>query len=174
MATPGADLLRRLAAGDRTAFAPFYDQYASLVYPLVLRVVRDRADSADVLQAVFWEAWQSAGTYDPRRGSPEAWLLARARTYAVDRVRSVRRRSETVVGPVDDALAVAADRIADRDRIEAALSGLPAPQREALELAYWTGLTQTEIAERSKQPVGTVATRIRLGLERLREALIAR
>ncbi|MBI1737181.1 MAG: sigma-70 family RNA polymerase sigma factor [Candidatus Rokubacteria bacterium] len=179
MATPGVALIRRLAAGDRAAFAPFYDRYASLVYPLVLRIVRDRADAADVVQEVFWEAWQAAATYDAERGTPEAWLLTRARSRAIDRVRSVRRRSETFVAPVDEALTAApgdgtpdqADRISDRGRIQTALERLPDAQREVIELAYWKGLTQTEIAERLKQPLGTVKTRIRLGLERLREAL---
>jgi RNA polymerase sigma-70 factor (ECF subfamily) len=176
---PGADLVRRLAAGDRAAFAPFYDRYVSLVYPLVLRIVRDRADAADVLQEVFWEAWQAAATYDPARGTPEAWLLNRARSRAIDRVRSARRRGETFVAPVDEAVAASrveavmdpADRISDRGRILAALERLPEAQRQALELAYWNGLTQTEIAERLEQPLGTVKTRIRLGLERLRESL---
>ncbi|MBI2216027.1 MAG: sigma-70 family RNA polymerase sigma factor [Candidatus Rokubacteria bacterium] len=172
---PGADLIRRMAAGDRQAFAPFYDRFAPLVYPLVLRIVRDRQDAADVLQDVFWEVWQGAHTYDPARGSPEAWIVMRARSRAIDRVRAVRRRSETFVAPLDDSVAQApagggadaASLAADR---ETALARLPEPQREVIELAYAAGLTQTEIAERLKQPLGTVKSRIRLGLERLREA----
>jgi len=179
MTTAGEDLIRRLAAGDRDAFARFYDRYAPLVYPLILRVVRDRADAADVLQDVFWEAWQGATTYDPARGSPEAWMITRARTRAIDRVRAMRRRSETFLPALDEGLAPAraeaggdaAARAVDRGIIGAALAQLSPAQREAIELAYYAGLTQTEIAERLQQPLGTVKTRIRLGLERLRDVM---
>jgi RNA polymerase sigma-70 factor, ECF subfamily len=97
-----ADLIRRMAEGDRDAFARFYDRHARQVFPLIMRIVRDPADAADVLQEVFWEAWQSAASYDPGRGTAEAWIFMRARTRAIDRVRAVRRRSETFVAPVDE------------------------------------------------------------------------
>ena len=182
MATSGADLLRRIAAGDREAFAVFYDWYAPVVFPLILRIVRERADASDVLQEVFWEAWQSAGRYDSARGSPEAWMVMQARSRAIDRVRSTRRRSRTFVAPLDEAVAAApaadaardaAEVAEDRGTIRSALERLPGAQREVIELAYYAGLTQTEIAERLKQPLGTVKTRIRLGLERLREVVRA-
>ncbi len=177
MSGGGSELIRRMATGDRDAFGRFYDRYAPLVYPLIVRIVRMRGDADDVLQEVFWEAWQAAPDYDPERGSPEAWIVMRARTRAIDRVRSVRRRSETFVAPVDEAVAVApsepggdaADRAADRGLVVGALARLPEAQREVIELAYYGGLTQTEIAERLKQPLGTVKTRIRIALERLRE-----
>jgi RNA polymerase sigma-70 factor, ECF subfamily len=179
VAMAGETLIRRMAAGDREAFSSFYDRYASLVYPLIVRIVRDRSDAADVLQDVFWEAWQGASGYDPGRGTPEAWMITRARARAIDKIRAVRRRGETFVAPVDDTIAAApdvaggdaAERAADRDVIRGALGQLSLPQREAIELAYYAGLTQTEIAERLKQPLGTVKTRIRLGLERLRDAV---
>jgi RNA polymerase sigma-70 factor (ECF subfamily) len=179
MTTAGEELIQRLAAGDRDAFGRFYDRYAPLVYPLVLRIVRDRADAADVLQEVFWEAWQNAATYDRARGTPEAWMITRARARAIDRVRAVRRRTETFVPPLDDGVMAAApeaggdaaSRAMDRGIVGAALAQLPAAQREAIELAYYAGLTQTEIAEQLRQPLGTVKTRIRLGLERLRDAV---
>ncbi len=175
----GTELIRRMAEGDRGAFAVFYDRHARQVYPLIVRIVRDRSDAADVLQEVFWEAWQSAASYDPGRGTPEAWIFMRARTRAIDRVRAIRRRSETFVAPVDEGMAAAAadpggdaaERVEDRDLVLGALDRLPDAQREVLVLAYYGGLTQTEIAERLKQPLGTVKTRIRLGLERLREVL---
>ena len=175
----GGDLIRQMAEGDRDAFARFYDRHARQVYPLIARIVRDPADAADVLQEVFWEAWQSAASYDPGRGSPEAWIFMRARTRAIDRVRAVRRRGETFVAPVDERVSAAtvdpggdaAERAEDRDLVLAALGHLPDGQREVLELAYYGGLTQTEIAERLKQPLGTVKTRIRLALERLREVV---
>jgi RNA polymerase sigma-70 factor, ECF subfamily len=157
MATIGADLVRQMAAGDRDAFAVFYDHYAPVVFPLILRIVRERADASDVFQEVFWEAWRDAPAYDSTRGSPEAWMVTRARTRAIDRIRSTRRWSETFVAPLDEGIA--------------ALDRLPEAQREVIELAYYTGLTQTEIAERLKQPLGTVKTRIQLGLERLREVV---
>ena len=174
----GAALIRRMAEGDRDACKEFYDRYARQVYPFIVRIVRDPADAADVLQEVFWEAWQSAASYDPGRGSPEAWLFTRARTRAIDRVRAVRRRGETFVAPVDERVAAApetgrdpAAEAEDRSLVVGALAQLPDSQREVVELAYYGGLTQTEIAERLKQPLGTVKTRIRLGLERLREVL---
>ena len=173
----GVELIRRMAAGDRDAFSQFYDRYAPLAYPLILRVVRERADAADVLQEVFWEAWQTAGTYDAVRGSPEAWIVMRARTRAIDRVRSVRRRSETFVVPANEAVMAAspeadpAERAEDRGLIQGALERLPEAQREVIELAYYGGLTQTEIAQRLQQPLGTVKTRIRTALGRLREMM---
>lgn len=177
--TPGVELIQRMARGDRQAFAPFYDRYAGLSYSLIVRIVRDREEANDVLQEVFWEAWQAAGAYDPSRGTPEAWLVTRARSRAIDRVRAIRRRGETFTAPVDEALAAgtadpapdAAERAADRARLRNALERLPEGQREVVELAYWGGLTQTEIARRLEQPLGTVKTRIRLGLERLREVI---
>jgi RNA polymerase sigma-70 factor (ECF subfamily) len=175
--TAGADLIRGMAAGDRDAFARFYDRYAPIVYPIVLRIVRDAADAADVLQEVFWESWQNAAAYDPGRGSAEAWLVMRARTRAIDRVRAVRRREATFVAPVDEAAAAApaapdaAEQAEDRSVVMRALEQLPEAQREVIELAYYRGLTQTEIAARLRQPLGTVKTRLRLGLERLREVV---
>ena len=181
MAWAGADLIRRMADGDAAACGVFYDRYARLVYPLIVRIVRDPSDAADVLQEVFWEAWQAAAAYDPARGSPEAWIVTRARTRAIDRVRAVRRRGETFVAPIDEALAPApadpggdaAQRAADRSVVMTALDRLPDAQREVVALAYYGGLTQTEIAEQLKQPLGTVKTRMRLGLERLREIMKA-
>ena len=179
MATAGADLIRQMAAGDRQAFAAFYDRHAPVVFPLILRIVRQRADATDVLQEVFWEAWRDAGNYDASRGSPEAWMITRARTRAIDRARATRRRSETFVAPLDEAVAAApadpagdaAERASDRGTVRSALQRLPDAQREVIELAYYAGLTQSEIADKIKQPLGTVKTRIRLGLERLRDVV---
>ena len=173
--TGGADLIRGMAIGDRDAFARFYDRYAPLVYPVILGIVRDAPDAADVIQEVFWESWQNAPAYDPARGSAEAWLFTRARTRAIDRVRAVRGRGATFVAPVDEALAAAppapddAAHVDDRSVVPKALERLPEAQREVIELAYYRGLTQTEIAQRIQQPLGTIKTRLRLGLERLRE-----
>jgi RNA polymerase sigma-70 factor (ECF subfamily) len=172
------DLIAAMAAGDEAAFVQFYERYATMVFPLILRIVRDPRDAAEVVQEVFWECWQGAGGYDPARGTPEAWIFTRARTRAIDRVRSVRRRSETFTTPLDqisggppqpgrDPAGIAADRSV----VAGSLAKLPDVQRQVIELAYYGGLTQTEIAERLGQPLGTVKTRMRTGLERLREIL---
>src|SRR5687767_7223167 len=120
MTTAGADLIRGMAAGDRDAFARFYDRYAPLVYPVILRIVRERADAADILQDTFWQAWQGAAAYDPAPDTPEAWMVMRARPRAIDRVRSVRRREETFVARLEESLA--------------AVHRLPDAQREVIEL----------------------------------------
>src|SRR5207245_9583093 len=105
MATIGADLVRQMAAGDRDAFAVFYDHYAPVVFPLILRIVRERADASDVLQEVFWEAWRDAPAYDSARGSPEAWMVTPARSRAINGIRSTGRWSETFAAPLDDGIA---------------------------------------------------------------------
>ena len=175
MPTPGEELIRDMAAGNRDALAQLYDRYAARVLPFVLRIVRERADAVEVLQDVFWEAWRGAAAYDPSRGTPEAWIITRARTRAIDRVRPVRRRGETFVaataGPPPPPGGDAVMRPEDRQLVAGALAQLSEAQREVIELAYYSGLTQTEIAERLEQPLGTVKTRIRLALARLREAV---
>jgi RNA polymerase sigma-70 factor (ECF subfamily) len=169
----GADLIQQMAEGDAEAFARFYDRYAPLIYPLILRILPDAADAAECLQDVFWEARQRARTYDPARGTADAWVVTRARARAIERMRSARRRRDSgrratglvpVAGTSPERPAVF-----DRSVLTRAFERLPDPQREALELAYYGGLTQTEITARLKQPLGTVKTRLRLALDRLRE-----
>ncbi len=172
----GLTLARRMAAGDAGAFTAFYDRYADLVFAQIRRLLPQPAEGEEVLQEVFWQAWREAARYDPSRGTPEAWLLNRARSRAIDRLRAIRRRSETFVQPKDDTMSQAPDRAApnpgslaeDRTLVETALAILPAAQRQAIELAFFGGLTQTEIAQRLGEPLGTIKTRIRAGLERLR------
>ncbi len=171
-----ADLVARIARGDHQAFERFYDAHASLAFGLIRRVLRDRESAEEVLQEVFWQVWQDAAGYDPARGTPEAWLIMRAKTRAIDKLRSIRRRGQTFVAPVDERVArgpetrgddpaLAAE---DRGLAQGALEQLPTPQRQAIELAFYGGLTQAEIAVRLGEPLGTVKTRMRLGLERLR------
>ena len=178
MASPGTDLVRRMAGGDREAFAAFYDAYSPLAFGLIRRVVGDADEAADVLQEVFLELWRSAASYDPRRGTPEAWVTVRARSRGIDRVRSVRRREEMLATPLAEGAATPpADTVVDtenRETVHGALGVLPANQREVLELAYFRGLSQSEISRRLGQPLGTVKTRMRLGMERLRSLLGAR
>jgi RNA polymerase sigma-70 factor (ECF subfamily) len=178
MSEASTDLIRRMAAGDQQAFSQFYDRHAPLAYRLVARIVRDPEDAADVLQEVFWSAWKAAGSYDADRGTPEAWIITRARSRALDRLRSVRRKSATFVAPVDEVIVAAPSgpehdpgQAADRVTVKTALERLAADEREVLELAYYAGLTQTEIAKQLRAPLGTVKTRMRRALERLQGIL---
>ena len=172
-------LIARIAAGDRDAFSRFYDLLAPTAFGLIRRVLRDPEAAAEVLQEVFWQVWREAPQYDPKRGSPEAWLVMRAKTRAIDRLRSIRIRDRTFVAPVDESVARSSEEPAenpavvaeDRSLIQTALAQLPEPQRRVIEMAFFEGLTQSEIAIRLREPLGTVKTRARLGLERLRGAL---
>jgi RNA polymerase sigma-70 factor (ECF subfamily) len=164
-----------MAGGDRDAFAAFYDGYAPLAFGVIRRIVRDAGAAEDVLQEVFWELWQAAADYDPARGTPAAWVVTRARSRGIDRARAVRRRNDMVVTELREAVvpgAVTGENpgvlAEQRGMLRGALGQLPDNQREVIELAYFAGLTQTEIAEQTKQPLGTVKTRMRLGLDRLR------
>jgi len=176
-----AALVERMADGDESALGALYDRWADTVNALVARIVRNEPEAEEVVEAVFWQAWQQAGRYVPERGAPGAWLLAMARSRSLDRLRSLRRRrdeqpanesifdNQPMVGdPLSDLNA--SDRAA---RVIAALQQLPAEQREVLDLAYFEGLSQTEIAERLEQPLGTVKTRARLALRKLRDRLDA-
>ena len=180
---PGSEsssaLIAAIAAGDRDAFGRFYDLTAPMAFGLIRRVLRDPEAAAEVLQEVFWQVWQDAPRYDSTRGTPEAWLVMRAKTRAIDRLRSMRRRDRTFVAAVDESVARRSPDQApnpavvaeDRGLIQTALAQLPEPQRRVIELAFFDGLTQSEIAARLGEPLGTVKTRARLGLERLRGAL---
>ena len=172
----GVALIRRIAEGDRQAFSDFYGRYAGLVFALIRRILGQREEAEEVLQEVFWQVWTEARAYDERRGSPEAWLLNRARSRAIDKLRSIRRRNETFVARLDEQTAAAppdavsnpGSRAEEQELVETALALLPDLQRRVIELAFYEGLTQSEIALRLGEPLGTVKTRMRLGLERLR------
>ena len=169
------ELIQQVAAGDREAFGRLYDRYAPLVFAFALRVVGQRHEAEDLLQEVFLQAWRQAATYRQARGTPEAWLSTITRSRAIDRLRSIRRREKSFVpiqGPsgVDPPGRVEGSGSESEARLDVhgVLSELPAIQRTVLELAYFEGLTQAEIAARLGEPLGTVKTRIRAGLERLR------
>src|SRR5258705_8111945 len=146
-------LIERIAAGDRDAFSRFYDLLAPIAFGLIRRVLRDPEAAADVVQEVFWQVWREAPQYDSRRGSPEAWLVMRAKTRAIDRLRSIRRRDRTFVAPVDESVARSSEEPAenpavvaeDRSLIQTALAQLPEPQRRGIELAFFDGPTPAQI-----------------------------
>jgi len=171
-----AALLARIVQRDREAFGRFYDIFAGAAFGLIRRVLRDPGACEEVLQEVFWQVWQDAAQYDPRRGSPETWLLMRAKARAIDRLRSIRRREKTFVMPVDESAARQTGEenpgaAVERGLVQGALAQLPSAQRRVIELAFFEGLTQSEIAARLGEPLGTVKTRARLALERLRGVL---
>ena len=174
-------LLGDIARGDRDAFARFYDLHAALVHTFALRVLREPAEAEEVVQDVFVQVWRQAETYSRDRGTPEAWLITMARSRGIDKLRSRRRRNE-MVRPAENpdrlpepvALESASGPAEARATLGGALAELPAAQRSVLELAYFDGLTQSEIAAKLGEPLGTVKTRMRSGLERLRGMLAGR
>ena len=170
--------LARIARGDHEALAELYHRHARPVYSLALRILQDSGDAEDIVQEAFAQAWSQAARYDVRRGAVGAWLLTLARSRAIDRLRSKRARPDRTGDGAIDAVADAADApdlqllTAEQvERVRAALRGLPVIQRVALELAYYEGLSHAEIAEQLEQPLGTVKTRIRQAMIRLRETL---
>jgi RNA polymerase sigma-70 factor (ECF subfamily) len=173
--------LERVAAGDQAAAAGLYDRHSRVLYSLILRIVGDETEAEDVLQEVFAQAFRQASRYDASRGVVAAWLLMMARSRAIDRIRARRTRFEARTGevqqPLDempDSQPNAASAMLNEEQtrlVRQALGALPLLQRMAIELAYYEGLSHTEIAERLEQPLGTVKTRIRLGLLKLRDAL---
>jgi RNA polymerase sigma-70 factor (ECF subfamily) len=165
------------ARGDTQAFATLYDECSPAVYGLIRRILRDRAQSDEVMQEVMLEVWRQAPRFDPQRGSAAAWIMTIAHRRAVDRVRSEvaeRGRVERAGRQAPTAGVSVQDDVVDdldRQRVRSALAGLTDLQRSSIELAYFGGLTQTEIAALLDVPLGTVKTRIRDGLIRLRDAL---
>ncbi len=167
-----AELVAGVAAGNAECLGELFDRHAGRMKSLALRIVRNPGEAEDVVQEVFVQAWQQAGRFDATRGNALAWLSIITRSRALDRWRRRTTRRETAV---TDARELEAPRSAVGDpsawAARNALSDLPADQRGPLELAYWEGLSQSEIAERLGLPLGTIKTRMRIGLKRLREAL---
>lgn len=174
-----AALVRAVAGGDADAVAELYDRHAGMLLGLARKVVKDPADAEEVVQETFLHLWNRASSYDPARSSVTTWLVLVARSRAIDRVRtrSVVDRTHAAVqkeaGPEHES-ARGAGRVLDRERsqrVRGELQGIPAEQREVLELAFYQGLTQSEIAAATGIPLGTVKTRTLLAMKKLRKAL---
>jgi RNA polymerase sigma-70 factor (ECF subfamily) len=171
-------LIRQIAKRDRDAFSRFYECFSSLVFTLAVRMLKVRSDAEDLLQEVFVQVWRQVENYSEERGSPEAWIMNIARSRAIDRIRSIRRMEKSFILTDDPARAESSANVESsaaesevRLAMNSALATLPEAQRKLLELAYFDGLTQTEIAARLGEPLGTVKTRMRAGIQRLREML---
>jgi RNA polymerase sigma-70 factor (ECF subfamily) len=182
------ELVLRMQSGDERALGELYDRWFPIVSGLINRMLKTADDVEDVVEEVFWQAWRQADRYTPERGSVQTWLLTIARTRALDRLRATRRLREE---SIDDATSVAENAVSAaapasasnplldvelaerRLLVLAALADLPHEQREAIELGYFGGLSQSEIAEEVGQPLGTIKTRMRLALMKLRDRLSA-
>ena len=173
------DYVRRCAASDAGALAKLYDESSSVVFAIALRMVGNEADAEEVMLDTFTQLWRTAPGYDPGRGSVGAWLVTIARSRAIDKLRwrTVRTRLEEPIEGNLEPRATSANPEENsilsqrRRQVLAALKQLPADQRHVLELAYFSGLAHSELAERLDQPLGTVKTRIRLGMIKMRELL---
>ena len=184
--TSDHELVSRMAAGDERALGQFYDRFSNLVYSLAFKILGDSADAEEAVADAFLQVWNTAGKFDAGRASPAAWVTMITRTRALDRVRSRKRRAlvlEAATAESDDVEATALpissqgepDRQAEqadlRGKVDRMLRELPDNQRKVIELAYFGGLSHSEIAETLNEPLGTIKTRVRSALSKLRGAL---
>jgi len=168
------ELLSMMAAGDSSAFGVFFDRYSSRVLGLLVKFVRRREDAEDLLQATFCEIWRRAPSFDPSRSCCDSWLFLIARSRALDYLRIRRPTAELAAVPepaTDHDLTGGLELVEASDRLHEALQRLPEEQRRAIELAFFAGLTHEQIAGELEAPLGTIKTRIRLGMNRLRDSL---
>lgn len=175
-----ADLLARVARGDEDAFAKFYARCANGLYSLALKMLNDGKEAEDVLQEGFTYMWRKAASYDPARSSPFTWAVMIVRNKAIDRLRSRHRQSRIVekatiefahFNDADDLSALEPSRREDCAQVRAALAEIPDEQKQAVELAFFSGLTHEQIAAKLETPLGTIKARIRRGLLRMRSSL---
>jgi RNA polymerase sigma-70 factor, ECF subfamily len=167
-------LLARIGQKDEEALSTLYDRYSGLVYSEVKRILRDTGAAEEILQDLFYQVWRTADRFDPARGSLAGWLLVAARNRAISKLR----RKADVAEELDEdgvSLSVNVETVAAQnlllDKVKAVMEGLPEGQREALECAYFEGMSHSEIAEKTGQPLGTVKTRIRSAMEALKKVL---
>lgn len=175
------DLLKRIAQYDSVAFQTFYGAHAGLLYSTIYRVLNDHDDTQDVLQEVSMQLWLKAHLYEPSKGRPLTWVTTMARNRAIDRIRAKKRRyllNDTFKGRLDQEDLVAENRGLENlekaeisQQVKTAVSQLNPEQREAIELTYFQGMTQTEAAKRLRQPLGTVKARVRRGLAKLKASV---
>lgn len=171
-------LMSKVAEGDQSAFTALYEATSKIVFGLVLRIVIDRATAEEVLLDVFTQAWRQAATFDRKRGTPLAWLMTIARSRAIDRLRSGRHDQSksaledaaelTALTPTPEDSTVMSER---QQLVRTAIDSLTPEQKEVIELAYFSGLSHTEIASKLGHPLGTVKTRTRLAMMKMREML---
>lgn len=175
-----SELLRQIAAGDRASFAEFYDRHSTLMFSVACRILKDSNEAQDVLQEAFLQVWEKAARFDPKLGKASSWAAILVRNKAVDRIRSSQRRvrlaeeagaEQAAMANVDDTANESIYGHEKANLIQSAIVQLPAEQRQAIELAYFSGLTQDEISKKLSQPLGTVKARIRRGLLKLRDRL---
>jgi RNA polymerase sigma factor (sigma-70 family) len=168
-------LVALVARSDESALGELYDRIGGLAYGLAYRVLRDEALAEDAVQEAFLGLWRSAGSFVPERAKASTWVLTLVHRRAVDLVRREQRRRAETLDQSEEPVTESAEDNAwlrfERERVQAALAQLPDPQREAIELAYYGGFTQSELAERLGQPIGTIKSRMFSGLARLRELL---
>ena len=172
-------LIKSVAGGDQSALTTLYDATSRLVFGLVVRIVSDRETAEEVLLDVFTQVWRQASSYDTNRGAPLAWLMTIARSRAIDRLRSGKHDQQNKepldsIGEVSATSANPEETTVNSERqrlVRAALNTLSPEQREVIELAYYSGLSHSEIALKLGQPLGTVKTRTRLGMMKLRDTL---
>jgi RNA polymerase sigma-70 factor (ECF subfamily) len=168
-------LIARIVARDAAAVGELYDRHSRLLFGLILKIIKDRGEAEEMLQEVFMQVWTRADTYNVQLGTPIAWLVRIARNRAIDRLRANSVRARTIEAtplppPVETPEARAAMSEQERAVIRA-LEALPPDQRQLIECAYFSGLTQSELAERFRLPLGTVKTRVRTGMTALRRDL---
>jgi RNA polymerase sigma-70 factor (ECF subfamily) len=171
------ELLHAIARGDEAALARLYDAYRVILFGLLVRILNSREEAEDILQDVFIQVWRRAKDFDEKRGRPFTWLVTLARSRAIDRLRQLGARQRLATGAAQEQTETVSDalsdtiRVAQRETVRQALAELPEDQRITLVLAYFEGLTQSEIAAKLKAPLGTIKTRMRSGMIKLRALL---